>query len=85
MTDKSNRIDLHLARRFHATDGKDVLLNLLLNVVIFCHGCQNPTIYVVLRAELASSTVPGFTYRYTGMVEPQQISIPGRTGRDNIN
>ena len=37
--------DLHLARRFHATDGKDVLLNLLLNVVIFCHGCQNPTIY----------------------------------------
>ena len=28
-----------------ATDGKDVLLNLLLNVVIFCHGCQNPTIY----------------------------------------
>ena len=44
-TDKSNRIDLHLARRFHATDRKDVLLNLLLNVVIFCHRCQNPMIY----------------------------------------
>ena len=41
--------------------------------------------HIVLRAELASSTVPGFTYRYTGMVEPQRIFVPGRTGRDNIN